>query len=93
MPEALEMSILTGRMARHLMVPRLRLGLRAEIAEGDDPAALLRDQMALAWRFQREAVVTALASGAVPVGAVRRLFAQGHDDLLRELEQAVDELD
>ena len=84
--QALEMSLLTGRVEPHLMLPRIELGMRHVDAMSEAQAAQLGDQTALAWRLDPGRFLRALREQRLELDLVRRVLSKGHGDVLEALE-------
>jgi len=84
--QALEMSLLTGRVEPQLMLPRIELGMRHVDAMTEAQAAQLGDQTALAWRLDAGRFLLALRERRLDLEVVRRVLSRGHGDVLEALE-------
>lgn len=84
--DALEMSILTGRVEPTLLLPRLELGFRYAEALDEEARALLSDQTLLAWRLQERAFRRALDDGRLDLSRIQSVLGNRSDTIVRALE-------
>lgn len=88
--EALEMSLLTGRVEPVLLLPRVELGFLYLPEMNDAQRAQLSDQTALAWRANPGQFLRSVREGRLDLAMVRELLATGHADMLEALEKRLD---
>lgn len=88
--KALELSILTGRFDRGLMIARLSLSLLYHPQFDAEGQSIVRDQLKLAWQFEPEKLLALLKSDAYYMTAVQALLGLYEADLLKQLRVALD---
>lgn len=88
--KALELSILTGRFDRGLMIARLSLSLLYLHQFDAEGPPILRDQLKLAWQFEPDKLLALLKSDAYFMTAVQALLGSNETDLLHQLRVALD---
>jgi hypothetical protein len=89
---ALKMSIYTGRVEPSLLPLRLQLGFSYLARDDAEAMSLLRDQVLLAWDTQPRTFIGSIRSGAVSFTAVENLLVGRHNDVLAQMEAALEKV-
>ena len=85
---ALKMSIYTGRVEPSLFMTRLALGLSYLPRMGGEGAALIRDQVLLAWQLQPREFTKSLKNGKFRFSGIETLLSPAHSDVLSEIRES-----
>jgi len=89
---AWKMSIFTGRTHSSLYAHRVEMGLAQRAALDDEGAAMLRDQLLLAWRIRPGSLVQVLARRDSGLRIVGGLLTDTDPVALREMEDWLERL-
>jgi len=87
-----KMSIFTGRMDSSLFSQRIEIGLVYREDMDAEAAAMLRDQLLLAWRMQPSSVMNVLALRDRGLAVTRELIANTDPSALAEMETWLEKL-
>lgn len=87
--EALKMAIYTGRVEPSMLMTRLTLGLAYLPRMDAEGAAMMRDQVLLAWKMQPRELVRELKADRLRGDEIAGLLSDAHDNVLAEIEDAV----
>ena len=83
---ALKMAIFTGRVEPSMFMTRLRLGLSYLSRMDSEGTSMMRDQVLLAWQFQRGQLLRALKDGTLEMHPIEQLLSGVHNDVLAEIK-------
>lgn len=95
-PEAIiqpwKMSVFTARTNTSLLASRVELGLAYYLFLDQEGISMLRDQVLLAWRVKRGALVRVLARRDGSLDTTRMLLAETHPLALQDMERWLEEI-
>ena len=82
---AFKMAVYTGRVEPSMFMARLVLGLSYLPRMDAEGVAMMRDQVLLAWQFQRRQVIRAIRNKEIRMAPLEQLLAGAHDGILEEI--------
>lgn len=87
--EAFKMAIYTGRVEPSMFMTRLLLGLAYLPRMDAEGAAMMRDQVLLAWQLQPRDVTRALKDRTLRFAGLEQLLSEAHSGVLAEIKDSV----